>query len=349
MSRVISGQIAHPPVGGSILATRQLNEKKLNEALDKAVIELSGLLPDVSDGCGGVGKFVVMKMPTSRNDKSVGIFVDDKNDLIFIGSGDEFTQRAKELGFINGYRWGVEYPTNGKRPDLPDDVEVKWFSCVNGFVATGSGKVNSIEWKSDPEPLFHEVSKFTVVDQRYKPADTSYLNALSHPESEVRKAFQTAGRNLVSQFMQENLENAKYLTHKTDSLTHSEEGLTHSEWYCYETEKALRLPPVGAEIEFLDGKWQSYHVVAVHGIRKHCVIVSEAKETGQLKYGCELFRFRPRDHAARKAELEKSKFIKSALDSFSEVKSDYPPASNEWLEKLFGELFDAGFKAPDQK
>lgn len=34
-------------------------------------------------------------------------------------------------GFINGYRWGVEYPTNGKKPDLPDDIYID-VKCEKG-------------------------------------------------------------------------------------------------------------------------------------------------------------------------------------------------------------------------
>ena len=36
-----------------------------------------------------------------------------------------FELRSKELGRINSYKWGVEYPTNGKIPDLPFDTLVE--------------------------------------------------------------------------------------------------------------------------------------------------------------------------------------------------------------------------------
>jgi len=93
MSRVISGQIAHPPVGGSILATRQPKEKEVNEALDKAVIELNGVWPDFK---------------TCAKHEKIGEFTDTSSSgIIRIKFGEEyiekqeFTQRAKEPGFTH--------------------------------------------------------------------------------------------------------------------------------------------------------------------------------------------------------------------------------------------------------
>lgn len=67
-------------------------------------------------------------------------------------------------GYVNGYRWGVEYPTNGKKPDLADDVVISF--SFNG------------KWKEIPMynfALIQGIDKFKITDQRYKPADTSYL------------------------------------------------------------------------------------------------------------------------------------------------------------------------------
>lgn len=97
----------------------------------------------------------------------------------------EFESEAKRLGYINGYRWGFEYQTNGKRPDLADDVKVR---CEY--------KNHSIFEDSDIESCEHnwmDVTAFRITDQRFKPADTSYLNAST----------------------------------QVQSLTHSEKGLTH--------------------------------------------------------------------------------------------------------------------------
>lgn len=76
---------------------------------------------------------------------------------------DEYTQRAKELGWLNGYKFGVEYETNGKKPDLPNDVLVEV-------------KVVRNEWGSAiPAGLIEfdetdlSAAAFRIVDQRYKP------------------------------------------------------------------------------------------------------------------------------------------------------------------------------------
>lgn len=72
---------------------------------------------------------------------------------------DEYLQRAKELGWINGYKWGVEYPTNGKKPDLPDDVKI----CIQND--TGLSYIQLIGFVAH----WCETQKFRIVDNRYKP------------------------------------------------------------------------------------------------------------------------------------------------------------------------------------
>lgn len=70
----------------------------------------------------------------------------------------QFTNKAKELGYINGYRYGVEYPTNGEKPDLPDDVMVRVFNDDIGWRSLWVGKT---VWVSS--------ESFRIVDERYKP------------------------------------------------------------------------------------------------------------------------------------------------------------------------------------
>jgi len=214
----------------------------------------------------------------------------------------EFEEEAKELGFINGYRWGVEYPTNGNRPDLADDIRVCCFSM--GDVWYEEDLMTEWNWSW--------IAKFKITDPRYKPADTSYLNAPSQEQS----------------------------------LTHSEEGLTHSEWYDYENQKALRLPPVGVQF---DGYWPkddkpkwSKGIVA-YSSKEHLILkFDDGEENYYHSTDIEKQKpqFRPLDHATRKAELEKSKFIEAAEAAFKATGFD----------KLtdFGFLFDAGFRLPEQ-
>ncbi len=71
----------------------------------------------------------------------------------------EFTQRARELGLINGYKWGVEYMTNGVKPDLPSDcvIDVYYDGVKTANIVFGT--VENYLW----------VKTFRIVDERYKP------------------------------------------------------------------------------------------------------------------------------------------------------------------------------------
>lgn len=92
---------------------------------------------------------------------------------------------AKRMGYINGYKYMEECTEKGK-PNLPDDIIVSVMTYGRGRLP--AGHVGFWNWDSS------EIKSFRIVDERYKPADTSYLNAPTQAQS----------------------------------LTHSEEGLTHN-------------------------------------------------------------------------------------------------------------------------
>lgn len=73
---------------------------------------------------------------------------------------EQFESTAKRMGYINGYLWGKEYPTNGKRPDLPDDVVVQL--TLNSFNINHE-EAETANWSGS--------FKFKITDQRYKPVD----------------------------------------------------------------------------------------------------------------------------------------------------------------------------------
>jgi hypothetical protein len=130
------------------------------ELIDKAVFVFDGSWPSKSNKCIYMEGFTDKNSWCCSNDASKAIF-----------TKDEFQQRARELGYINGYRWGVEYPTNGKGPDLPDDTVVRYWLDET---SSGQERVLSLNWQSDPVDCY-PIIKFKITDQRYKPADTSYL------------------------------------------------------------------------------------------------------------------------------------------------------------------------------
>ena len=109
----------------------------------------------------------------------------------FVCTMPEFEQRARELGWINGYQYGVEYPTNGKNPDLPDDVWVEYV-LVGGY--EGVGFVEELSFELNPRGKEDcTMVKFRIVDERYKTnqldgTDVVDIDNSCHESDDPRKA-----------------------------------------------------------------------------------------------------------------------------------------------------------------
>jgi len=120
---------------------------------------------------------------------------------------------------------------------------------------------------------------FKITDQRYKPADTSYL--------------QTPAAEAVEE---------------------------STSWYDYENQKALRLPDVGAEceVEFANRRF-GWSKCSVDYIGKCIVVVTAACDGDEVILDSDesdfVRKFRPLDHATRKAELEKKMLIEQAKEA----------------------------------
>ncbi len=104
----------------------------------------------------------------------------------------EFQQRARELGYINGYRWGVEYPTGGKKPDLDGGVVVKVAGkFINGGWYSYNYAVADTDWL--------DAISFKITDRRYKPSDTSYLETPAlEPVPEERHWYDYTAKKAVA-------------------------------------------------------------------------------------------------------------------------------------------------------
>lgn len=137
------------------------------KTIKDAVIELGGKLPEpyiygVIGNYATIGDLVAFKV----NNYQYTTFC----------TVEEFEAESKRLGYINGYLWGVEYPTNGERPDLEDGTLVEARYPSGDWHEDGEDDVFDFLWKA--------FSHFRITDQRHKPADTSYLNGVSEmPES----------------------------------------------------------------------------------------------------------------------------------------------------------------------
>jgi hypothetical protein len=189
-----------------IRLTNEVEEMNKQELIDKAVHEFGGKWPSV------------FNMPTRRTAID-GFYITDCGTMTHKDHCEwfkdrEFQQRSKELGYINGYRWGVEYPTNGKKPDFPGDVKISYKNTYYGDAWLDNAlAVENLYFES--EPGTYPVTSFKITDQHYKPSDTSYLVS-EIPESKS------------------NAENV-------------------SDWYDYEAREMKTLPDNNADVELLMG------------------------------------------------------------------------------------------------
>jgi hypothetical protein len=255
--------------------------------------------------------FMSGKWPTAEECSNLGFVTSYElsGDFILFGTCPvdrvKFQQRAKELGFVGRYRWGIEYATDGKRPELPNDVVVdfKNKNLVNtpwqsAFDPTERAVKSIGSWNCDDMELFK------ITDQRYKPADTSYLDK---PDS--------------------SLDNG-------------------ADWYCYETQKALRLPPVGVEvIGFIGTGFKLLNLFYVGKNSRGSLVVED--ESGEFKCFHEhQINFKPLDHD-RKAKAERSSFVSAGCKVTDDLCGVF--TSDKAAHDVLCALYDAGFRLTESQ
>jgi len=105
-----------------------------------------------------------------------------------------YLNRAKELGFIGKYRWGVEYATKGKKPEIDGHIEVEVVIVINGKRMSGSAS----DWTWPDKSQFAHITHFKIIDERYKPQDTRYLLAgVNMQEDKVPNKLENAAQELL--------------------------------------------------------------------------------------------------------------------------------------------------------
>ena len=258
------------------------------ELIDEAVEELNGILPDSIYGKKwsdlGYDGHVYLIYNGSISLHKVKKFIKESQEIC---TAEEFQQRAKELGWVNGYKWGVEYPTNGKKPHLPDGLFVE----VVYEYGTWSDPVRmSKNW------FWGTLSAFRIVDERYKPVEQ---------------------KEVIS--------------------------LNHTEWYDYEQQKAIALPPVGVGCEVLNksfGDGATWLKCIIHWIGEFVLVYTD-ESCSECCAGKSILQFRPLDHATRTKELEKNRVVDAVLDAID----GKGIAQNEFILK---KAYDKGFlKLPE--
>lgn len=99
-------------------------------------------------------------------------------------------------------------------------------------------------------------------------------------------------------------------------------------------------PPIGVMVEaIIEIKYEECEVIAYFEDMAWLSVGGSKQHPVRMIRNC---KFRP-------IKTDKEKFIDTALANFDEISDKFPQAKNEWLKKLFGQMFDAGFKAPDNK
>jgi hypothetical protein len=271
------------------------------KTLDDAVIELNGIWPEGAEvllttgdeWCGDVefsGRIIAGYKPYNDYgyafmDQSIqGYAIIGSNSWIVLCRMNEFQQCAKELGIINGYRWGVEYKTNGKRPDLPDDVVVA---------------IKNKSWIETSHPVCvwywaKYISSFKITDPRYKPADTSYLEKPT-----------ITGIDLADG--------------KDRSVEHIHNPDNGSDWWNYDDGHAKTEMPVGTICLYLGstGEPVKTKVLAHHPDLNKDSIWHQAV-SGVFAAGCHysvdsLMYFKPLDHD-RKSKAERKRMIEEIYE-----------------------------------
>jgi hypothetical protein len=257
------------------------SEMNKQELIDKGITEVSGIWPIARKDVNVAGLY---KSDTGVFDKSAsGKYGYSGWDV----SKEEFQNRARELGWINGYQWGVEYPTNGKKPDLPDDLIVRYWTDDD---SGGITKISGLDWSYDNSDC-HPINSFKITDARYKPAEPNHI-----PEA------------------------SKMV-----------------DWYDYENQRAIKLPPVGAECEYFDSNygWESCKVL-MHYLDG---VIIDGVEGVRFS----IYTFRPLDHATRKADIERKRVVGAALSAGVTVEAQ---SNRDIIERLY----DKGYlRMPEDK
>jgi len=124
-------------------------------------------------------------------------------------------------------------------------------------------------------------------------------------------------------------------------------------WYCYETQKALRLPPVGTEclVEY-DTSANKWFIGKVYFHDGESIVGRwlDGDNAGSLfDYNLSPDLFKPLDHATRKAEAERKRFMKAACDALNTKEINTDIDASFTLRLAIDALYDAGFRMPEGK
>ena len=165
--------------------------------------------------------------------------------LEYVCTPEEFEQHAKDKGFINGFLWGKEYPTNCKKPGLPDDCEYQ--VKFNGMPKFDSVHRTNKTWKT----IWESVQSFKIVGDCYKPKQPE-----SHSKPSADNSWHEKGElPPVGTECEYNSAGDKW--HQVEITAHAKLGLCFIEKGCagenYTSRDASKFRPIKSEREHLIG------------------------------------------------------------------------------------------------
>jgi hypothetical protein len=238
-----------------------------------------------------------------------------------------FDQRAKELGFINGYRWGVEYPTNGVQPDLPSDVIIRLsVSMCRGALSVFAGAAM----------YSAKGASFIITDERYKPQDTSYL------DKSIYTPIKSADECLIEHVVHTKTTDTtiEFETVKVDD-SFAFPAQDDSDWWDWKNDKMLRFPSFGEKVEgFIGSNFSPFKCTFV-GIDSKGDVVVEKLDGDLYRYKPNQINLRPLDHATRKAGLERRRTLDVLYTKWNE---------RGCIEEVAEYLYDLGYlRIPPEK
>ncbi len=281
--------------------------------------------------------------------------LDDMNYLVYFADAgfnvklSEIKQRASELGYINGYRYGVEYPTDGKKPDLPDDLDVMVRSTNTGLWCDERMVISN---------FWPHTKSFKITDERYKPADTSYLDNRTDAQLAKEMASEKLIKDGAANLDELKAGNLNVPKCKYNGVADIDQGkiesmsfldVANSDWYDYDNQKAVALPPVGEQCE-----WKGLN----GGYWVECEVIDKYQESEMVVFNTGKYRncrfeildiksamFRPLDWNS-KAETEKKRVVDAAAKKFhASIMHD---CSGRPILDGLSALYDAGYlRMPD--
>lgn len=208
---------------------------------------------------------------------------------------------AREEGFVGTFKWGVEYRNMFKFAGGQKHLGLPEDICVCVKIDGLWRKANAIgcELNSWNWAL---VTDFMISDSRYEPKQKAEIQ------------------------------------YGASAKMTPEISLVKEQWFDYDTQKAIALPPAGTICEFFDGVQKVYvtaYICGANAFDTDAVVWSEEPGSGHLYYGY-IHDFRPRN---TNAVLDnRNRTIKAAVELAFNMRTNEFPSMNE-LARIW---YDAG-------